>query len=198
MAAKDILQRGFKSKAEKLSIGYREQLGLRAYAPMCAFKLAASMDISIYPATDFLNDAKEIQSLSATGAGGSGWSALTMKTVAGNTIIIHNPFHSSPRQQSDIMHELAHIICGHAFQENEYDFAIPMGMRSFNELHEEEAKCLGSALQISRPGLLWGLKKSMNHQQMGAHFNASTEMVAYRMQITGAARQHAYKPRTYS
>jgi Zn-dependent peptidase ImmA (M78 family) len=190
--SKVILQRGFKANAERKAALYRQKLGLDAYSAICAFKLAAYLNISIYPATDFLTLESEINTLSNLDDVNCGWSALTMKTKQGNTIIIHNSFHSAARQQSDVMHELAHIICEHSFLDRKYDFEIPMGMRSFNEVYEEEAKCLGATLQIPRSALIWALKRKMNNEEMAAHFNASIEMVNYRLRLTGVNRQLSY------
>jgi len=185
--AKDILKRGFKAEAERTSIRYRKELDLEGHAPLCAFKLAEHLKIGVFKANEWVNSAKDIQLLN-----GSDWSALTMKGKSGSTIIIHNPYNSPARQQADIMHELSHIICGHSFENHDTGFQLPMGMRSFNELFEEEAKCLGATLQLTKDGLLWGLRNDMNVAKLAEHFNASTEMVNYRLRMSGAAKQYSY------
>jgi hypothetical protein len=192
VAAKSILKRGFKAKAERLALEYREKLGLSPHSPLCAFLLADYLSIPVYEATEFLVSNTDRDRLAGAGINDCGWSALTMKAGSGQTIILHNPFHTPARQQSNIMHELAHIICGHAFDILEIDVPIPIGMRNFNEVHEEEAKSLGSSLQLPRPGLLWGLKENMSVEQIAVYFNASVEMVNYRIRMSGAGRQHSY------
>jgi Zn-dependent peptidase ImmA (M78 family) len=87
------------------------------------------------------------------------------------------------------MHELAHIICNHEQKATKYNFAIPFGMMYYNEVQEEEAKCLGSTLQIARPGLLWSKKRDMDNHEIAKHFNASIDMVTYRMNTSGVAKQ---------
>ncbi len=189
MAKKSILKRGFKANAERLAIEYRSKLLIHPCAPLCAFKLSEHLSIPVCSATEFLKQEDEIALLSGTNGVECEWSALTMVTKAGNRIIIHNPFHSIGRQQSDVMHELAHIICKHEIKENTYDFAIPFGMRNFDEVQEEEAKCLGSTLQIARPGLLWSKKRDMDNHAIAEHFNASIDMVNYRMNTSGVSKQ---------
>jgi len=193
LATKSILKRGFKANAEKLAKQYREGLNIHPCAPLCAFKLAEYLKIPVFSATEFLKLPKEINLLSGADGNYCEWSALTMLTKAGNRIIIHNPFHSVARQQSDMMHELAHIICEHEHDQKSYDFDIPFGMREFNELQEEEAKCLGSTLQLATPCLLWANKRNMTTETIATHFNASTDMVTYRMNITGIARRSLYR-----
>lgn len=192
LAKKNILKRGFKAQAERLAIEYREKLRIHPCAPLCAFKLSEHLEISVCSATEFVTKENEIALLSGTNEVECGWSALTMLTKAGNRIIIHNPFHSTARQQSDLMHELAHIICKHEMEETKYDFPLPFGMRNFDELQEEEAKCLGATLQIARPGLLWSKKRNMSHDEIALHFNSSVDMVTYRMNTSGVAKQAYY------
>lgn len=189
MAAKIILKRGFKANAEKLAKQYRESLSIHPCAPLCAFKLAEYLAISVYGANEILTQPSAINILSGRNGNDCEWSALTMITKAGNQIIIYNPFHSVTRQQSDLMHELAHIICKHERQQIESNFDIPFGMRYFDEEQEEEAKCLGSTLQLATPCLLWARKASMATEEIAAHFNASIDMVTYRMNVTGIYRQ---------
>ncbi|MDB5151102.1 MAG: ImmA/IrrE family metallo-endopeptidase, partial [Mucilaginibacter sp.] len=186
MAGKELLKRGFKAKCERLALDYRSKLSIHVCNPLCAFKLAEYLNIPIYRATEFLTSPIEKEKLANDNFG---WSALTMVTSSGNRIIIINPYHSDARQQSDIMHELAHVICGHKQSFSNYDFEIPLGMRHFDEIQEEEAICLGSTLQITRPGLLWALKRNYTVEQISSYFNSSIEMAKYRMQISGVIKQ---------
>jgi Zn-dependent peptidase ImmA (M78 family) len=178
-----LLKRGFKSKAEKLSISLRDQLSLKAWEPICAFKLAENLKIPFYKATEFVSTENEIETLKR-----NEWSALTMETKMGNQIIIFNPFHSNQRQQSNIMHELAHILCEHKRNTEKYDFAIPFGMHEFDEIQEEEAICLGATLQLPKACLFWSIKRNLTNEEIALRFNSSTEMVRYRMNITGIAK----------
>jgi Zn-dependent peptidase ImmA (M78 family) len=185
LASTNILKRGFKAKAEKIATECRENLNIHPCAPLCAFKLAQYLNVSIYDATEFLKDELEIKKLECKDDEGYGWSALTMITNKGNRIIIHNNFHSPSRQQSNIMHEIAHILCEHKAKELPQGFNLPLGMRDFHKLQEEEAIHLGATLQLSRPCLLWARKRSMTNNEIASHFNASVEMVNFRMSVTG-------------
>lgn len=182
MAKKELLRRGFKAEAERIAIKYREELGIHACAPLCAFDLAKYLKISIHPITDF-NIGEELPE-TITGNNPE-WSALTFATERGNQIIIHNSFHSIARQQSNIMHEIAHILCKHKRSQEKYDFDIPWGMHEYDETQEEEAKCLGATLQLAKPGLLWARNRRMTIEEIATYFNASTEMVQYRRNMIG-------------
>lgn len=193
MATISILKRGFKAQAERLAVEYRGKLGLGPAEPLCAFKLAEYMGIEIFKATDFLKSDDEVTRLSGTGENDCGWSALTMKVASGNTIIIHNAFHTPARQQSNIMHELAHIICEHSLKGLTHNVPLPIGMREYDKLQEEEAICLGATLQINKPALMWAMNKNMSDAQIATHFNASEQMVAYRKRLSGAEKQAFYR-----
>ena len=179
---------GFKAKAERLAKEYRALLNIHPCAPMCAFKLANHLQVPIYDVKEIVTEPNGLEIFSGRSGTECEWSALTMTTEKGNTIIIHNSFHSSARQQSNVMHEIAHILCKHELTEPETDFTIPMGMRFFDELQEEEAKCLGATLQLASPCLLWAKKRKMNNEEIATYYNASLEMVNYRMNTTGIAR----------
>jgi Zn-dependent peptidase ImmA (M78 family) len=192
---KSILTYGFKSKAERMALEYRQRLNINAYDPLCAFKLAENLQVPIFRADELVTHTKEIELLKGINGKGCSWSALTMVTKIGNRIIIHNSFHSPARQQSDIMHELAHIICDHKHNQQDYDFEVPFGMLEYNELQEEEAKCLGSILQLPSPCLLWAKNKNLTIEEMATHFNASKEMVNYRMNTSGVAKRYLLNSR---
>jgi len=189
LASKSILERGFKTKAEKIAIECKEKLNLHPCAPICAFKLAEHLKVKIFNPTEFSLSEEEIIKLTGED---SGWSALTMETKQGNRIIIHNNNHTLARQQSNIMHEIAHILCNHQIEDKYTDMNLPFGMRDFNKLQEEEAICLGSTIQLSKPSLQWALKRNMSPAQIAVHFDASIEMVNFRLRMTGLHRLIKY------
>jgi Zn-dependent peptidase ImmA (M78 family) len=90
------------------------------------------------------------------------------------------------------MHELAHIICKHTIPEEYKNIPIPFGMRHHCEEHEEEAKYLGGCLQITRAGLLWVTKKSMTIEEIANYYNATVDMVKYRLNVSGVSKQRLF------
>ncbi len=193
MATKTSLKRGFKAEAERTAIEYREKLGIHPCAPLCAFTLAKFLNITVLEATYFLTSEEEKLKLSATGKDDCGWSALTMLNKDGKRLIIHNNYHTLARQQSNMMHEIAHVICGHEKKPLPKGITLPFFMRDFDKLQEEEAICLGATLQLPRPGLLWAKKSNMTNAEIASHFIASTEMVNFRIGSAGISRQFSFR-----
>jgi len=109
--------------------------------------------------------------------------------VGESYIIVHNPTHTPARQQSNLMHELAHILCGHKISESKEIIELPKCLRDFNEEKENEANWLGGCLQLPRPALLYCLRHKMNIDDIAKQYNCSTEMAKYRINITGVKIQ---------
>lgn len=187
--AKSVLPRGFKSEAEKIALQFRSDLHLKPHAALCGFVLAKHLNIPVFTPSDYFLPGQNIDALVNSD---SGWSALTMKTAKGNTIIIHNHTHAPARQQSNLMHEISHIIREHQQPDTHKDIQLPFFMREFDKLQEEEASYLGSALQIPREGLIWALKKRMESDEIAEHFKASAAMVTHRINATGVKKQLSY------
>ena len=63
---------------------------------------------------------------------------------------------------------------------------LNLGLRGFNEEHENEASWLGSCLQLPKDGMIKFLfqKKSIN--DIADHYHSSLEMTKYRLNISGA------------
>jgi Zn-dependent peptidase ImmA (M78 family) len=187
--AKSLLPRGFKAEAERIALKFRKYLELEPHAPLCGFELAKHLDITVFQADHFFPTDYNISDLTGSD---SGWSALTMKNDQEKTIIIHNHLHAPSRQQSNLMHELAHVICKHEQPTYPKGIRLPFYMREFDKQQEEEATYLGSALQIPREGLIWALKKRMETNDLADHFKASPAMVTLRVNSTGVMRQLSY------
>jgi Zn-dependent peptidase ImmA (M78 family) len=187
-----ILKRGFKTQAERTAIDYRKKLGIGQTEPLCAFNLAAHLGISIFTPAEFSVSASDLVNIQGTKGADSGWSALTMIAESGNRIIIHNEIHSAARQQSDIMHELAHIICKHEQPAPIAHISLPLSMRQFDSSQEEEANILGSTLLLPRAALIWAIKRNMTIDEIASLFTASVDMVNFRIRTTGVLRQMRY------
>ena len=129
------MKRGFKQQAERTALQYRRALQLQAHDPMPANLLAQHLDIPIWTPYDVpgLTD-ENLQQLCKPGK--SCWHAVTIALQPGY-LILHNPTNSTVRQESDLMHELAHIICKHESSDFSTKFGLPT--RTYNKAQEEEA-----------------------------------------------------------
>ena len=192
MPSKSVLKRGFKTEAERISEKFRDELGHSPNDPLDAFELASYLKVPVFTVADIFGGEQASEAASHL-CNPDNFSAMWMLNNEGIQIIIHNSFHSRYRQQSNIMHELSHIIRKHEIPEKLAILCSQFNLHYYNPLHEEEAKYLGGCLQITREGLMWALRQGMTHTEMSAHFSASLEMVKYRLGITGAERQRSYQ-----
>lgn len=189
MPGKSLLQRGFKAKAERISESYRDELGISKFDPLDAFDLANHLNIPVVGVKDLHRDLGSENYSRVSNV--DKFSAMWMPNEDGDKLIIHNNFHSLKRQQSNLMHELAHIILGHSIPEEKAKLCHLFGLHYYNEEHEQEAKHLGGCLQITRPGLLWALKSGYTEMEISDHYKASIDMVQYRIRVTGVRKQRA-------
>lgn len=188
---KSSFKRGFKSNADKKAIELRKALNLDEHSPLCAFDLCNHLNIPIKEPSDIPGlTPDKIEELLVNGS--KHWSAASIPLDDNKYWIIHNPVHSSSRQQSNIMHELAHIICGHKISDDKLATGLSGFLRNHDDEQEEEANWLGACLQLPKSLLLWALKRKMSHEQIAEYCNASLEMVRYRINITGVSKQIQY------
>ena len=118
----------------------------------------------------------------------STWSGATFK-CDGSQFIIYNDSHADVRQESTIMHEIAHILCGHEPKIPLETHGINLPLRDYNAEHEAEAEWLGGCLQLPREGLIWALKNGMSVEEIAKNYHASLKMTKYRIGKSGAKIQ---------
>jgi Zn-dependent peptidase ImmA (M78 family) len=180
---------GFKKRAEELSIQQREVLGLLPQNPLPCALLAGHLGIRLIAFESIPGISPElIEQLKYRNP--ESWSAFTI-CLNGKHYIFHNPSHSSRRHESDIMHEISHILCKHQPAVMSQIEGIPFPLRTYDKEQEDEAAWLGGCLQIPRQGLLWALRKDMDNAGIAAHFNASEALVRYRRRVTGVDVQYS-------
>lgn len=182
---KNLLPKGFTTKAERIAESFRITLNIHPCGHLCAFKLASHLGVSICEATDYGIDTKLVERL-------TGWSGLYLVNEFGEKIVIHNTSHPLGRQQSTVMHELAHLICEHPLSTEIILPELPF-LRRYEPQHEQEAEYLGATLQMTRKSLVWAMHKKMAKMQIAEYYKASEQMVDYRLRITGVAKQFLQK-----
>ncbi len=190
-----LLAHGFKAKAERIAVDFREELDFKVHDPLSAFDLAKHLKITVQNPIQAGLTKSEANILMRKG---SGWSGLTLVNKDDQHIIIYNSYESPGRQQSTVMHELAHVICEHALPEPKIIANQILPLRTYDPVFEEEANSLGGSLQIPRAGLLWALKRKMTVSEISDHFLASEAMVTFRINTTGVNKQLSFTKKYYA
>ncbi|MGE0135846.1 MAG: ImmA/IrrE family metallo-endopeptidase [Dehalococcoidia bacterium] len=163
-------------------------LGLPPHAPLSAIELAARLDVAVRGLADVPGvGMRELLQLLERDPGS--WSAYTFQ-VQGRLFVIHNTAHEVARQESNLMHELAHLICEHTPRPFVKLDGVNFPLRTYDEEQEGEASWLGATLQLPRRGLEWAHRQGMSHDEIAEHFGASLPQVRYRARMTGIERQY--------
>lgn len=174
--------RGFKSKAENVAINCRRNLGLKDYDPLSSFSLAEHLNLRITNPLELGLGENHLNEL-LSGHGSTCWSAITIGREA-PSLIIHNTTHSAYRIESNIMHELAHVLLEHRMSEIDTSLGIPL--RKYDAQQEIEAEWLGGCLQLPKAALVkYYVYQSLSEREISEKFNASIPMVNYRIRVAG-------------
>lgn len=190
------MRHGFKKWCEEQSLYWRKEFDLLPQHHLPSRDLANRFEVEvIYPENIPELAQKDLDRLLYHDP--RSWSAVTVN-VDDCSIIISNPQNSTARQESDIMHEMAHIIRGHDPIRLQTLPGFPFPFREYRKEDEEEAEWLGACLQIPRDGLLWVMRRGLRtNEQIAEHFVASLEMVRFRRNKTGVDKQLQYARRKY-
>jgi len=185
-AKENLFERGFKTWCENTSETLRRKCGKRTYEPLDPWELAKELKVEVW-------DIRKIQGLSKdalnhlTSAQGDEWSAVTVY-IGKRLIVVLNPRHSPARQASNLMHELAHVIRGHApssMVHSETGFI----MRTFDEKQEAEAEWLSGSLLLPRAALTYCQTRNVPSDAILDSYQVSQQMLRYRQGVTGITRQ---------
>lgn len=180
------MKRGFKTKAEKLSESLRRRLGIPVDEALPARRLVDAMgDVTLLGIEDIPGlDPRHVQRLLRQDT--SGWSGITLK-MDDRKFVVHNTSHAPPRQESNIMHEVSHILCEHP--PGQIVQIGPFSLRCYDREQEDEAVWLGAVLQIPREGLLRLARTGMTVPAIADRFGASKKMVSFRLNKGGVRTQ---------
>lgn len=182
--ANTLMRRGFKTEAERLADRTRAQLGLQPHAHMPTRELAAHLDIEIHSADDLVNPA-ELEELNQLQPGA--FSAATFHLADGRTVMVCNPYNDPGRTNSDIAHEIAHILLRHDVRELQqiagYTFF------TCNPEQEEEANWLAGCLLLPRALLLREAYAGSDPATIAEKHHVSIPMARFRLNASGVLLQ---------
>lgn len=177
------LERGYKSWCERFAIGIRSELKIAPEAPLSARTLAEHLGVRLITPHDIPGLLPEdLRQL--TIADPSGWSAVSF-SIDGQTTVIYNPKNSFGRQSSDIMHEIAHVLCEHEPSQLILLESGALAMRSFDARQEDEANWLGWTILLPRPALVYCAKQRLTTKEIAQHYAVSERLVMFRRGVTG-------------
>lgn len=184
-----MLKRGFKSQCERRSIELRRQMGLTPIEPLPALKVAQHYNVTVWSPNDIHGaPSGDVQYLLQEGH--QEWSGFTLR-IEGRHLIVANTAQSPRRQNSVIMHELAHIILGHELQSGTITGGGYFVPTNYNQDQEDEAAWLGATLLLPRAALLWMRRRRLSEEDAADHFDVSPDLLKWRIRMTGIDYQLA-------
>lgn len=178
------MRRGFKTEAERLADRTRAHLGLQPHAHMPIRDLAAHLNVKIYSADDLVGRA-DLEELNQLQPGA--FSAATFHLPGGQTAIVSNPFNEPGRINSDIAHEIAHLLLGHDVREIQQ-----LGGHTFftcDPEQEEEANWLVGCLLLPRALLLREAFAGSDPAAIAQKHHVSVPMARFRLNASGVLLQ---------
>lgn len=180
-----MLARGFKSQAEVLSEETRAELGLSVFDRLDPLRLAAHLEIPVWPLSGFVGQAsmrpEDVSVLMDPDT-----SPLSAVTVFDGTrrVIVHNDNHTAGRQASNLCHELAHGLLLHP--------ATPAlserGLRNWDQTIEDEATYLGATLLIPGKAARGATTLGMQPAEVARRYGCSVELAIWRLSTTRRRR----------
>jgi hypothetical protein len=182
-----VFTRGFKTWCENVSLRQRRELGLRATDPLDPSRLARHLGVTVWTPEQVPNlDPTALRVLVKKDP--DSWSAV-MLSVGSRDLIILNSAHVGARPASNLVHEIAHILIGHAPGRVDVSEDGLLMLNTYNKDQETEANWLAGALLLPRDALLSIRRDALSDDRAMRFYGVSREMLEYRFRVTGVDLQ---------
>jgi len=183
-------KRGFKSWCENVSLQHRKEMSLQPIDPINSRALAEKLGVIVWKANEVPGIGQKTLDV-LTKDDPESWSAMTL-CGDGKNIVVLNPMNSPGRMNSDLTHELSHIIIGHEAARIDVTPDNMLMLRNYDKGQEEEANWLAGCLLLPRMALLHIRKKRLGKSDVKKIYGVSGSMLDYRLRMTGVDRQLSY------
>jgi Zn-dependent peptidase ImmA (M78 family) len=158
-------------------------MGLRSADPLDSLELAKHAGAEVRCA-DQLTTIAKLEALEEIQPGA--FSACTFN-LGDRHVIVYSPLASPGRRQSDIAHEVAHILLSHAVQQVQQVGGLCFFTCDPDE--EQEANWLAGCLLLPRQLLYLATRRGLQAADIAARYGVSEQMAAFRLRSTGVLRQ---------
>jgi hypothetical protein len=112
------------------------------------------------------------------------WSAITV-SFDGQHLIVANDSHAPTRRNSNLVHELAHLLLDHEPSQLYMSINSAVALRTHNKDQEEEANWLGGVLLIPREALVRVRRLRKTNEEICSEYHVSSQMLRFRLNATG-------------
>lgn len=164
-----MLTDDFAAECERIAIQMRRELKLWGYDPLPARRLAEHMEIQLLAPSELNMTPEDVEQAVCS----TGWSAITVLTKPYK--VIYHPYVSMIQFESNIMHELAHVLRGHKPEQLGLisDFRVA---RKYSKRQEYEADALGLALQFPQIALHYVRQRKIAINDIVESYSISLEL----------------------
>lgn len=177
------MRRGFKAEAERLAASTRTEMGLTQVDGLDAVKLAEHVGATVRCA-DELTTRDKLEALEELQPGA--FSACTFQ-IGTRHYIVYSPLSTLGRRQSDLAHEVAHLLLKHELKEIQQ--LGPLTFYSCDPHEEQEANWLAGCLLLPRSLLVRAARQGLDAAAIAEKFVVSEQMANYRLRATGVLIQ---------
>ncbi len=177
------MKRGFKAEAERISTQIRKDMGFDDLTRVDAEQIAKHLDVEVRSASSLIDIAK-LEAIDRAQPGA--FSACTFE-IGDRRIIVWNPLSPASRVQSDIAHEVAHLLLKHDVKQVQR-----IGEFSFfacEPEEEQEATWLAGCLLLPRALLAKAAFRHMSADAIANAHGVSLQMANFRLRTTGVLQQ---------
>jgi Zn-dependent peptidase ImmA (M78 family) len=184
------VRRGFKAEAERIATRLRDEMGQQPDAALDPHEVAAHIGIDIRAADDLVPRSK-LETLAELQP--DAWSAATFRKPNSSLVVVINPLSSTARTNSDLAHEIAHVVLGHKV--GKVERVGSLAFFTCDPTQEEEANWLAGCLLLPRPVLLRAAREGWSAEQLAEHCIVSVPMARFRLNTSGVLIQVGHEKR---
>jgi Zn-dependent peptidase ImmA (M78 family) len=182
-----MFKRGFKTWCEQTAEAARRQRGMQPWEPLSARSLAEELKATIVTPKDLPMLPKGVCQRLLSDHKGM-WSAITISSMP--PLIVYNPAHSEGRQNSDLMHEVAHLLMDHVPATVYIDPKSKLALRHYDVVQEDQANWLSGCLLLPRAALLLIKQSQWPDAVACEQYMVSSKMLTFRMNMSGVNIQY--------